>query len=233
MKLWPGGPEYEGGDAFPVTTDSVLLADFVRVKPGMRVLELGCGAGIISLLLLVREPGVRLEAVEIDSRAAACARDNFAANGLEAGVVCGDLRDASCLPPANSCSLVVCNPPYFAANSGKQASDARRAIARSEGGCTFAEVCAAAARSLKQGGRFAFVHRAERLAEIFAVLAGKRLEPKRLRLVQHSAGSAPGLVLCEAVRFGAPGLTVEPALLLHTPDGADSAEARRIYHLED
>ena len=86
---------------------------------------------------------------------------------------------------------------------------------------------------MKQGGRFAFVHRAERLAEIFAVLAGKRLEPKRLRLVQHSADSAPGLVLCEAVRFGAPGLTVEPALLLHTPDGADSAEARRIYHLED
>ncbi len=233
VKLWPGGPEYEGGGAFPVTTDSVLLADFARVRPGMRVLELGCGAGIISLLLLTREPGARLSAVEIDARAAGRARANLAANGHEALVVCGDLRDASCLPEANSCALVVCNPPYFPERSGKRSADLRRAMARSEGACTFADVCAAAARSLKQGGRFAFVHRAERLPEIFALLAERRLEPKRLRLVQHSAESAPSLALCEAVRLGAPGLSAEPTLVLHNPDGSDSAEARRIYHMED
>ena len=50
-ELWPGGVEYEGGGAFPVTTDSILLADFVRVRPYSAVLELCCGAGLISLLL--------------------------------------------------------------------------------------------------------------------------------------------------------------------------------------
>ena len=40
MELWPGGPEYSGEGAFPVTTDSVLLAAFARVKPGDHVVAL-------------------------------------------------------------------------------------------------------------------------------------------------------------------------------------------------
>lgn len=233
MKLWPNGPEYDGGSAFPVTTDSVLLANFARVRSGMRVLELGCGAGIISLLLLEREPLLRLAAVELDADSAARAKENFAANGFDAEVVCGDLRDAKCLPEANSCALVICNPPYFPSGRGTMAADERRAAARGEGACTLDDVVGAAARCLRQGGRFTFVHRAERLAEIFAALERKKLEPKRLRFVQHTIESAPSLLLCEAVRLGAPGLEVEPVLVLRSPDGSDSPEARRIYHMED
>lgn len=232
MELWPGGPEYSGEGAFPVTTDSVLLAAFARVKPGEAVLELGCGAGLISLLLKLREPGIRLCAVELSAAAAAAARANFAANGLEASVTCGDLRDGSSLPAANSCALCVCNPPYFALGSGRAAGDAQRAAARSEAGCSFDDVCRAAARSLRQGGRFAFVHRSERLAAVFAALAARRLEPKRLRFVQHSAASAPGLFLCEATLMGGPGLRVEPSLALYGEDGAPGAEMRAIYHME-
>ena len=90
----------------------------------------------------------------------------------------------------------------------------------------------AAARSLRQGGRFSFVHRAERLAELFGELRAARLEPKRLRFIQHSAEKAPELFLCEAVRLAAPGLAVAPPLVLFGPDGRESSEARRIYHME-
>lgn len=230
-ELWPGGPQYEGGDAFPITTDSVLLADFVRLKPGARVLELGCGAGLISLLLLEREPGLNLQCVELDGPAALAARANFAANGHEVTVTCGDLRDSRNLPEANFCDIAVCNPPYFPGGSGKTASEPRRAAARSEGECTLADIVSAAARSLRQGGRLCLVHRASRLAEVFAELSRQRMEPKRLRLVQHTAKSAPSLMLCEAARLSRPGLELEPVLMLHGEDGRDSAEARRIYHL--
>lgn len=230
-ELWPNGPEYEGGGAFPITTDSVLLADFVRLRPGLRVFEPCSGAGLISLLLFAREPRLDVYALELDGAACEAARRNFAANGFRADVVCGDLRDAANLPAANSCGLAVCNPPYFPAGSGRTAPDGRRALSRSEGGCTLADVVRAAARTLRQGGRFALVHRAERLAELFAALAAEKLEPKRLRFVQHRAQGAPGLVLCEAVRLGRPGLTVEPPLVLYGEDGRESAEFRRIYHL--
>lgn len=232
-ELWPGGPEYEGGAAFPITTDSVLLAAFAAVKPGMRVLEPGCGAGLISLLLLDREPGIRVQAVELDEAAACAARRNFSVNGFsaKAEVICGDLRESASLPEANSCDLVVCNPPYFSAADGKLSPDARRALARSEMECTLADVARAAGRSLRQGGRFAIVYRPEQLAALFAALSAERLEPKRLRFVHHSVDKPAGIVLCEAVRLGKPGIRVEPPLLLNGPDVRPSAEFKRIYHL--
>ena len=92
-ELWKGGPRYEGGGAFPITTDSVLLADFVRAKPG-RAVELCSGAGLISLLLLTREPRLSLDCAELDPAASAAAERNFAENRLGESVraLCLDIR---------------------------------------------------------------------------------------------------------------------------------------------
>ena len=120
-QLWPGGPLYDGEGAFPVTTDSVLLADFARVRSSDAVYEPCCGAGLISVLLHARAGSARFFAVELDSAAAAAAERNFAANGLAARVICGDALDKAAQPPPESCTLAVCNPPYFAAGSGRAA----------------------------------------------------------------------------------------------------------------
>ena len=80
------------------------------------------------------------------------------------------------------------------------------------------------------GGRFSLVHRAERLSEIFCAMSGSGIEPKRLRLVAARAGSSPGLALIEGRRGGRPGLVIEPPLILLGTDGAESGEARKIYH---
>ena len=90
------------------------------------------------------------------------------------------------------------------------------------------EVCAAAARLLRYGGRFAVVFRPDRLVDLTDTLRQNRLEPKRLRFVQHTAAGAPSLLLLEARKGGRPGLTVEPPLL-HYTDGAESAEWQRMY----
>ena len=73
--------------------------------------------------------------------------------------------------------------------------------------------CAAAGRLLKNGGRFALVHRPERLCDLFAALRSAGLEPKRLRLLQHGLDCPPSAVLLEAVRQGRPGLEILPTLL--------------------
>ena len=220
-ELWKGGPRYEGGGAFPITTDSVLLADFVRAKPG-RAVELCSGAGLISLLLLTREPRLSLDCAELDPAASAAAERNFAENRLGESVraLCLDIR-----------GLAVCNPPYFAEGSGRASES--MAVARSEAGCTLAEVVAAAAWCLRTGGAFCLVHRPERLAELLSLMVGAGLEPKRLRLVQHRLEKPPSLVLVEGRKGARPGLEVLPALILTGPDGQDTAEVRRIYHREE
>ncbi len=87
-----------------------------------------------------------------------------------------------------------------------------------EVGCTLADVCAAAARVLRWGGRFALVHRPERLSDLFCTLRAHGLEPKRLRFVASSAEKVPSLALVEARRGGKAGLSVEPMLFIGSAD---------------
>ena len=71
------------------------------------------------------------------------------------------------------------------------------------------ELCAAAARLVKNGGRFALCHRPERLTDVLCTLRSHSLEPKRLKLLSHSSAHPPSLILAEALRQGKPGLAVE------------------------
>ena len=75
--------------------------------------------------------------------------------------------------------------------------------------CTLDQLCAAAARLVKNGGRFALCHRPERLCDVLCTLRAHGLEPKRLKLVAHSPAHPPALLLVEAVKGGRPGLVVE------------------------
>ncbi len=92
------------------------------------------------------------------------------------------------------------------------------------------DVCAAASYLTRWGGRFALVHKPERLAEIICTLREYGLEPKRLRFVQHKAESAPSLFLLESRRGGNPSLTIEPPLILADAHGNDTEEVKSIYH---
>ena len=210
------GPEqlgpyrYEQSDTcFPLGQDSLALAAFATLRRGDRVCDLGCGAGALLLLLAGRQSTLTLTGVEISPADSALARKNLAENGLTGEIYTGDLRQVCKTMPAGGFSLVIANPPYFRAGSGGDGGAARMEEA------ALADWCAAAGRLAKNGGRFALVHRPERLAELFAALRDSALEPKRLRLIQHQEDTPPSAVLVEAVRQGRPGLEVLPTLLMN------------------
>ena len=190
---------------FPLGGDSLALGGFATVRPGWRVCDLGCGAGLLGILLLAREGSLRLTGVELDGGTAARARRNLEENGLEGEIVSGDLRLREHLPPAGSCDLVISNPPYFAPGTGRSGGNARM-----EHACTLEDLCAAAGYLLKNGGRFALVHRPERLCDLFCALRERGMEPKRLRLVRHGPAHPPSAALVEAVCQGKPGLDILP-----------------------
>ena len=230
--LWPGGPVFAQAENQRLSTDSVLLADFVPPRRARRGIDLGCASGAVALLLLARDEALDMTGLELDENAAALARANLEKNGLtkRARIVTGDIRAHRELFGAGSFDLVAANPPYFPVGSGARSPDPARAAARSETDCTLEELCTAAAWLLQSGGRFCVVHRPERLSELFAAMTAHGLEPKRLRLVCKRFDSPPSLVLAEGRRGGRPGLRIEPPLLLTEPDGGESAELRRIYH---
>lgn len=213
--LWPGGARLLYDTAlFPPGTDSFALGYFAAPDRRARVCDLGCGTGLLGALLLSRRPELRLYNVEISPRALALCEQTFAANGWQGEFFCGDLRERSAMPGAGTMDYVLSNPPYFRAGSGAPSPDPARQSARSEQSCTLQEVCAAAGYLLRWGGRFALVHRPERLTDALCALRGAGMEPKRLRFVCPRTEAAPSIVLLEARRGGKSGLTIEPPLLI-------------------
>lgn len=103
---------------FKLGRDSVLLARFCTLRPRWSVCDLGCGVGSLLLLLSQREEALDRVGVELDPVAAGLARRNLSDNGLEGQVLTGDLRDRALLK-GDRFQLVIANPPYFRAGSGK------------------------------------------------------------------------------------------------------------------
>ncbi len=220
---------------FRVSTDSILAASFARPRPDDTVCDLGCGCGAISLLLCGRYPRLRVTGVELQPDAAECARQNARDNGLQDRfqVIQGDLREYRTLFPPGSFRAVISNPPYYPAGSGRIASAPSLAAARTELTCTLDHVCQCAAWLLATGRSFTLVHKPERLADLICCLRAHALEPKQIRFVRHTAAVPVSLVLLESRKHAKPGLCYEPDLVLFTPDGAETAEYRTIYHRQE
>ena len=214
--LCPGGLSFVCDDGlFQPSTDSFLLGSFPRLKPGLRVCDLGSGTGLLGLLLFQRQRALSVTGVELLLDAVRLAEQAAARNGLADRLIFrrGDLRKIRGLLPAGGFDLVVCNPPYYPAGSGRLPETEALRAARSETGCTLEDICTAAAWLLRWGGRFCVVFPTERLAELLEMARRFGLEPKRLRLLQHGPDCPPSAVLLEAVRQGRPGLEILPTLL--------------------
>ena len=232
-ELWHGGPSFvSNDDAFKPCTDSVMLAYFAKsIRAGLAC-DIGCGSGVIGILLAHENKSLSVDGVEIQESACSIAAENVRINGLEGRlrIIHGDIRLHRSFLDAGKYDLVLSNPPYYALGRGKKPSDVGMLLARSEEACSIDDVCQAARYLLRWGGNLALVHKPERLAEAIVTLVKNGLEPKRLRLVQHKADSAPILFLVEARRGGKPSLKIEPPLILATANGGDSEEIINIYH---
>ena len=113
MELWKDGPQFEQSEHFRLGTDSVLLADFVNIGARRRGIDLGCGSGILPLLLLTRSTALHMTGLELNPEAARVARENIAANALDrrCDIVVGDIRRCRDEFKTGQFDLVVSNPP--------------------------------------------------------------------------------------------------------------------------
>lgn len=234
MEYWeslkPGGYRFVYDDTlFRPGTDTFLLSSMPRLRTNLRVCDLGCGTGLLGLLLLQRQPGLSVTGIDLQPDAIRLAEKAAAENDLTSNLrfLCGDLREP--VLPANSFDLVVCNPPYYPVGSGKLSARQSLRTARSEESCTLEDLCRAAARLLLWSGHFCLVHKPERLTDLCCTLRACSLEPKRLRFVCKTADSAPSLLLLDACRGGKPGLTLEAPLILQNNDGSPTDEVNAIY----
>lgn len=211
--------------------DAVLLTGFVRAARGSRMIDLGCGNGVIPILLSAKTEGAFFEGLEIQADIADMAERSVRFNHLEnrVHITTGDIREASSYFEAASFDVVTANPPYMTNAHGLVNPTSHKAIARHELLCSLEDVIREGTKLLKPGGHFFMVHRPSRLSEIFCTMTKYRLEPKRMRLVYPYADKEPNMVLVEGTRGGNPGMTVERPLIVYRDVNEYTDEVRALY----
>ena len=223
-------PEHKFG------TDAFLLSDFAQVRRKDKCVDLGTGCGIIPLLWFREIENAPQIAYGVDIQPQAIQQMNETVREcqLEGKLIpinC-DLKDLSNDLPADSFTLVTCNPPYKAANTGILNEADAHTIARHEILCNINDVCAAAARLLKFGGRLCICQRPERLLDTLEAMRNNKIEPKRLRFVQKKGDTAPWLFLVEGKKGSNPYLKVEAPFLIQAQNSDENSdELRRVYRL--
>lgn len=215
---------------FKLGLDSILIANFAKLKNNMKICDLGSGNGCIPILLLSRNKNLLIDGIEIQEELVSLANKNINLNNLnnKFRVFNEDLKDNSL--KQGFYDMVISNPPYYSISSGDTSVSTFKKIARSETDCTLGDICLSASKLLKYGGSFNLVHKTDRLADIIYCLKSVNLEPKRIRLVMHTIHSESKIVLIEAKKYGNTGLKFARPLIIKDEDGNDTDEILEIYN---
>jgi tRNA1Val (adenine37-N6)-methyltransferase len=226
--------------------DPILLGSFPDRCPAGPVMDLGCGSGVLALLLARRWPGLRVFGLEIQAAQAGRAGRSVRLNGLadRVSIIRGDLRHSRRFLRAGCAGTVVANPPYRAPGSGRLSPDPERAAARYELLMSLADLVSAIDHLLCGEGEFLLTWKPGRLGELRQRLSAGGLVLTHLRPVRSRHGGEPFLVLCRGARARAgtecevmPQLTVyqgreytpEAAALLTAGSAAQGSAAPLVF----
>jgi tRNA1(Val) A37 N6-methylase TrmN6 len=209
--------------------DAALLAAACDARAAERVIEAGCGAGGALLAAAARREGVEFTGIERDPDAAALARGNAMANGLgeRVAVIEGDVVHRFSGLGLEPFDAALANPPFFDdPNALRGPAETRRAAWMADDGLV--AWTGFLAKAVREGGTITLIHRADRLADVLALL-GEKAGSFQVRPVHPFADEPAKRVLVRAIKTGKAPLKLLPALVLHER-GAEkhTAEAEAI-----
>ena len=192
------------------TSDSVILANYVKARKNDIIVDLCSGNGIIAILLTAKTPAKKIIGIEIQKSLFDIACDNIKLNNLQDKLqfVNMPLQDAYKVFGKESVNVVVCNPPYTKTPHILNVSE-DIAIARHEIKMNLEELIISASQLLKYSGKFYFVHRVERLQEIMNLLQKNQMQVKEITPIYPKNKKEGYLVMIMAVKKGNPGLKLK------------------------
>ena len=200
-------------DGFRFSVDAVILSDFFSPTRKGKILDIGCGNGIIPILLYSKGKGEDITGVEIQEENCELALKNVKLNNLEDYIKIEN-DDVKEYPKGNAFDYIISNPPYMEVDGKKQNILSCKSIARHELTLNLYDLIRNAKRLLKPMGSITLVHRSYRFTDISRILEDCGFSLKRVRFVYYSKDRNSNLVLVEAFKGKKCKLEIEPPLFL-------------------
>ena len=219
-------------EGFCFGVDSVLLSDYAKkIKKNAKVIDIGTGTGIISILLCKKTNLSKIYGIEIQEDVAEMATRSSKLNNLQDKfeVININIKNIFEKLEPHKFDVVVTNPPYKKIDTGVKSVEKKQLISRHEVECTLEDIIEKSSKLLKDLGEFYMVHRAERLVDIMCLLRKYKLEPKNIRFVHSKQNDKPSLILVRAVRGAKEFLKIDKPLIIYKENGEYTDEILEIY----
>jgi tRNA1Val (adenine37-N6)-methyltransferase len=224
---------FQKKDGYRFSIDAFLIANFVALKKGERLLDIGTGCGIIPIYLAKKGYTNHMLGVEIQDDLFDLAMKNKTLNNISDHIkfLKGDIRNQVSKLKQESINVIVSNPPYTKKHSGRVSPGDSRYIARYESFLNLSELLSTTASLLDKKGRFCVIYPSKRLGELVYTAGLHKLELKRLRLVYPRKNKEANLFLAEFLKEGGIGVKLEEPLYIYE-NGCNTEEVKKYYTLK-
>lgn len=175
----------------------VLCSQVPPACSGDRILDIGCGCGIIPVILGHCFPQSRIIGVEIQTELAKIALKNIIGNKLEqtVSIINEDIKNINPESTNGLFDLVLSNPPYKKHNTGRLNSNLQKAIARHEIAMNIQSLAAKTETLLRHKGRFMIIFPSERLTDIQRAVQTTSIYPEWIRYIYTGQKITPKRVI--------------------------------------
>ena len=203
---------------YTFTSDSVILANFIKTKMSDTAVEIGAGCGVISILVQAKNKLKKIFAFEIQEKMQKLCQKNINLNNLgeKISLFCDDIKNFESYLKPNSVDVVFSNPPYFKPTNFAQ-SDVKR-FSKEEVLLSCKDLVSSANKLLKDKGEFYCCYSAERSCELITTCENAGLKVKEMFFTENGKGQVK-LIFIKAVKGGKSGTKVLPNLVTNESDG--------------
>lgn len=219
----------QNDSGYRYSIEPFLLVDFVILRPGYEVLDIGTGCGVIPVLMINREPDLKITGVEIQGSAATIAKKNASKNKNRIKILDGDFLDQNLTFFKEQFDLIISNPPYRKINSGRINLDEKKAIARHELKLNLQDMLEKAKHFLKKGGHITLTYPSNRLQETLRELENQKLFPSRIRFIHGNKNAEAKIFLVDAIKGKKSDLIVDSPLYVYNRGERYTKEMQDIY----
>jgi len=182
--------------------DPFILADHVELSSNKRIIDIGCGCGVISLILATQAHDLKITGIEIQEELFLCTKKNILKNKLEkiVDVIQGDIKTIQPKDINGKADIIVSNPPYKKKGSGRLNPDSQKAIARHEITLDIDMLFKCSSRLLKKKGRVYLIFPSSRISDLFAAMEQYNFVSAFIRFVHVKKNSPAKFVILCAVK---------------------------------
>ena len=220
---------FQDKESFSYGLDAVLLANFMKVHSGNKIMDLATG-NIPIPLILHKKFNVNVDCIEKQVESYNLAKKTVDINNLcdYIKVYNIDIKDVYSNFKQNHYDIVSINPPYF--NNSKTNKSTSKTLARHNIDINLDDILSSVNYLLNNKGHFYMINRVENFFNIVEILKARNLIPKRIAFVYPNRNKSCKLFLIECIKDGnINGLIIDKPIIIYEDNSGYSMEILEMF----